>query len=236
LLWYKAWLETRARFVTSLLALTLFCGLFVHHALGQIRPEWKSDFHRLLYVTQEFMAILWIMSVLLVGMGGIVHEKAVGTSSLSLSFPVSRGRLQHTRVGVGILQVVVLGVVPWLTIFMVSVHANMPVLITQVGFYVALLVSGGLVYYAMAILVSSLIEGAYTAPAVAIGLVFLSVIVLDSWFKRVSLWGFLTGAFYIDKKTFELTGHFPWLGTLVCIGAATLMLVASTKAVQRHEF
>ena len=182
------------------------------------------------------MAILWIMSVLLVGMGGIVHEKAVGTSSLSLSFPVSRGRLQHTRVGVGILQVVVLGVVPWLTIFMVSVHANMPVLITQVGFYVALLVSGGLVYYAMAILVSSLIEGAYTAPALAIGLVFLSVIILDSWFKRVSLWGFLTGAFYIDKKTFELTGHFPWLGTLVCIGAATLMLVASTKAVQRHEF
>jgi hypothetical protein len=97
-------------------------------------------------------------------------------------------------------------------------------------------VSGGLVYYAMAILVSSLIEGAYTAPALAIGLVFLSVIILDSWFKRVSLWGFLTGAFYIDKKTFELTGHFPWLGTLVCIGAATLMLVASTKAVQRHEF
>ena len=236
MLWYRAWLETRARFVTSLLALTLFCGLFVHHALGYIRPEWKNDFRRLLYITQEFMAILWIMSVLLIGMGGIVHEKAVGTSSLSLSFPVSRGRLQHTRVGVGILEAVVLGVVPWLTIFMVSVHANMPVLITQVGFYVALLVSGGLVYYAMAILVSSLIEGAYTAPAVAIGLVFLSVIILDSWFKRVSLWRFLTGAFYIDEKTFELTGHFPWLGTLVCIGAATLMLVASTKAVQRHEF
>ena len=236
MLWYRAWLETRARFVTSLLALTLFCGLFVHHALGYIRPEWKNDFRRLLYITQEFMAILWIMSVLLIGMGGIVHEKAVGTSSLSLSFPVSRGRLQHTRVGVGILEAVVLGVVPWLTIFMVSVHANMPVLITQVGFYVALLMSGGLVYYAMGILVSSLIEGAYTATAVAIGLAFLSVTVEDMWFKQWSLWRFLTGDFCIDPHTFLLSAHFPWMGTLACLFATALMLFTSTKVIQRRDF
>jgi ABC-type transport system involved in multi-copper enzyme maturation permease subunit len=236
LLWYKAWLETRTRFGASLLALTLFCGLFVHHALELMRPEWRSGFQRLLYIMQEFIAILWILSVLLVAMGGVVHEKAIGTSSLTLSLPVSRGRLHRTRVGVGLLEAVVLGVVPWLTIFMVSVHANMPVLLTQIGFYVALLVSGGLVYYAMGILVSSLIEGAYTATAVAIGLAFLSVTVEDVWFKQWSLWRFLTGNFCIDPHTFLLSAHFPWLGTLACLFATALMLFTSTKVIQRRDF
>ena len=236
MLWCKAWLETRARFVASLSTLTLFCGLFVHHAVGMMRPEWKADFNRLLYITQEFMAIMWILSAVLLGMGGIVHEKTVGTSSFTLSFPVSRTRLQVIRLGVGLLEAVILGVVPWMVICAISWGAQMPIRVTHVGLYPWLLVSGGLVYYAMAVLVSSLVEGEYSAPAIAIGLVFLSTIILDSWFRRLDVWRFATGDFYIDKKTFELAGDFPWLGTLVCTGAATLMLVASTRAVQCRDF
>ncbi len=33
MLWYKAWLETRSRFLTSLATLTMFSSIFVHHAL-----------------------------------------------------------------------------------------------------------------------------------------------------------------------------------------------------------
>ncbi len=39
----------------------------------------------------------------------------------------------------------------------------------------ALLVSGGLIYFSLAVLVSSLVEGEFTAPAVAYGLTVLSV-------------------------------------------------------------
>jgi ABC-type transport system involved in multi-copper enzyme maturation permease subunit len=236
LLWYKAWLETRARFLASLLALTSFCGLFAHHALAEIRPEWNGDFQRLLYSLQEFMAVLWVLSLLLVGMGGVVHEKVVGTSSLTLSFPVSRGRLQTTRVGVGVLEAVVLAVMPWLTILAVSARANMPISITQVGFYVLLLISGGLVYFAIAVLVSSMIEGTYTAPAAAIGLTFLSVTMIDAWFKRLSLWRFVTGNFYIDPHTFRLSAHFPWPAALACLSLAALMLFASVKVIQHRDF
>lgn len=236
MLWYKYWLETRARFLSSLLTLTLFCGLFVHHALSMIDPAWSIAYNRLLYGTQEFLALMWILSVVLVGMGGVVHEKAVGTSSLTLSFPVSRRRLQRIRVGVGMLESVALAVVPWLTILMVSVRAKMPVSIRQVGLYVVLLVGGGLTYYAMAVLVSSLVEGTYTAPAVAIGLAFLSVLFLDSWFKEFSLWRFITGNFYIDKHTFLLTGHFPWQPTLACLSVAALMLFASIRVIQHRDF
>jgi ABC-2 type transport system permease protein len=235
-LWYKAWLETRARFLTCLATLTIFCAVFVGHAQGMIHPEWKSDYNRLLFITQQFIVIMWILAVVLLGMGGIVREKAIGISSLTLSLPVSRARILGIRVGMGILEAIVLGVVPWSTIFLVSSLAKMPIVISQVGFYVLLLLGGGLAYFAMAVLVSCLIEGEYTAPAVAFGLVLLAAIIFDAWLRPFNLWRLVTGDFYIDRHTYLLSGHFPWLGTLASMSAAALMLLASVSVIQRREF
>ena len=74
MLWYKAWLETRSRFLTCLATLTIFCAVFVRHAQGLIGPGWTADYNRLLFVTQQFLVIMWILAVVLLGMGGIVRE------------------------------------------------------------------------------------------------------------------------------------------------------------------
>ena len=84
MLWYKAWLETRSRFLTCLTVLTVFCALFIHHAQGFFHPEWKADFYRLLYIAQEYVVIVWILSVVLLGMGGLLREKAAGTSTAAI--------------------------------------------------------------------------------------------------------------------------------------------------------
>lgn len=236
MLWYKTWLETRSRFLTCLATLTIFCGVFVGHAQGLIRPEWKADFYRLLFVSQQFIVIMWILAVVLLGMGGIVRERALGTSSLTLSLPVSRAHLIHIRVGMGVLEAITLAVVPWTTIFLVSSLSRMPILVAQVGFYVLLLVGGGLVYFAMAILVSSLVEGEYTAPAVAFGLVLLTAIVFDAWLRPFNLWRLVSGDFYIDRQTYLLSWPFPWLGTLASLSAAALMLLAAVRVIQKREF
>jgi ABC-2 type transport system permease protein len=235
-LWYKAWLETRARFLTCLATLTLFSGIFVHHAQGLIRPEWKSDFNRLLFVNQQFLVIMWVLSVVLLGMGGIVREKAIGTSSVSLALPVSRARLLGVRVGMGAVEAIVLGVVPWVAVFCVSAFAGKPILITQVVSYVLLLVGGGSVYFAMAVLVSSLVSGEYTAPALAFGIVLLAAMLFDAWLRQFNLWRLVTGDFSIDRSTYLLSEHFPWLGVLSSSFVAVLMLLASTIVVQRREF
>ena len=85
-------------------------------------------------------------------------------------------------------------------------------------------------------LVSSVVEGTYSSPTTAIGLVFVLAVVLDSWFRRLNLWRFVTGGFYLDVHTFLLTGHCPWLGMFLCLGVAALMLVASTMVVLRRDF
>jgi ABC-2 type transport system permease protein len=235
-LWYKAWLETRSRFLTCLATLTLFCGIFVHHAQGLLRPEWKSDFNRLLFVNQQFFVIMWVLSVVLLGMGGIVREKAIGISSVTLALPVSRARLLRVRVGMGALEAIVLGVVPWLAVFVVSSFARKPILITQVASYVLLLVGGGLVYFAMAVLVSSLVSGEYTAPALAFGIVLLAAMLFDAWLRQFNLWRLVTGDFSIDRSTYLLSDHLPWMGILSSLFVAVLMLLASTVVVQRREF
>jgi ABC-2 type transport system permease protein len=219
-----------------LATLTVFCAIFVQHAQGLIRPEWKSDFNRLLFVNQQFVVIMWILAVVLLGMGGIVREKAIGTSSLTLALPVSRARLLGVRVGMGILEAVVLGVVPWVAVFSISSLARKPILITQVAFYVLLLVGGGLVYFAMAVLVSSLIAGEYTAPAVAFGVVLLTAMLFDAWLRRFNLWRLVTGDFSIDRSTYLLSEHLPWVGILASLSVAALMLLVSIMVVQRREF
>jgi ABC-2 type transport system permease protein len=236
LLWYKAWLETRARFLASLATLTLFSGIFVHHAQALVRPEGKADFYRLLFVNQQFLVIMWVLSVVLLGMGGIVREKAVGTSSLTLALPVSRVHLVGVRVGIGALQATALGVVPWVVVFLVSSLAKRPILINQVWSYVLLLVGGGLVYFAMAILVSSLVAGEYTAPALAFGVVLLGAIVFDSWLQQFNVWRLVTGDFSIDRSTYLLPVHLPWAGIVASLSVAVLMLAASIIVVQQREF
>jgi ABC-2 type transport system permease protein len=227
--------------------MTIFCAVFVHHAQGLMRIEWTASylgrstaslagFNRLLFVAQQFVVIMWILAVVLLGMGGLIREKAAGISPFTLSLPVSRTYLLGARIGLGLLQATALAVVPWAAIFLVSSVAKVPILISQVGFYVALLVGGGSAYFAMAILVSCLVEGEYTGPAVAFGIVLLTAIVFDSWLRPFSLWRFVTGDLHIDRHTYLLSGHFPWLGMLASLFAAALMLLGALKVVQRQEF
>jgi len=235
-LWYKAWIETRSRFLISLVTLTLFSAIFVQHAQGMLRPEWKSDFNRLLFVNQQFLAIMWVLSVVLLGMGGIVREKATGISSLTLSLPVSRRRLVGIGVGVGLLEAAILGLVPWIAVFFVSFFARKPISITQVASYVLLLLGGGLVYFALAVLVSSLASGEYSAPALTFGIVLLAAMLFDAWLRQFNVWRLVTGDLSINRSTFLLSDHLPWLGMLCSMSVASLMVVASIIVVQRRQF
>jgi hypothetical protein len=91
-------------------------------------------------------------------------------------------------------------------------------------------------YFAIAILVCSIVENEYTAPAVTIGLVFLTTIFFDAWLRRFNLWRLITGSFSIDRTAYLLAGHFPWLAVLASLCAAALMFLTSVRIIQRRDF
>ena len=242
MLWYKAWLETRGRFLACLITLTLFCFIFVHHAQeiafrgdGLSRPGGPADFYRLLYVNQQFLVIMWVVSAVLLGMGGLVREKAVGVSTFTLSLPVSRARLFGVRVATGIFQAAALAILPWCAVFLASSSAGMPIRLSQVSSYILLLLGGGFSYFAMAILVSSFIEGEYTAPAISFGVVLLTAIAFDAWLRPFSLWRLIAGDLSIDRHTFLLSS-FPSRGVSASLAAALFMLLLALHRIRRRDF
>jgi ABC-2 type transport system permease protein len=236
MLWYKAWIETRARFLSCLGGLVFFCTIFVHHAQTLIWPGMKSEGYNVLFAAHQFLVLMWILSVVLLGMGGLVREKAVGASSFTWVLPVSRAYLVGVRIVTCFLETIVLGIVPWLAIFLVSSLTHMPILFTQVCFYILILIGGGSLYFALAVLVSSLVSGEYTAPAVAFGLVFASTIATDVWLRPFNPWRLVSGDNYVDRTTWLLVGPVPWAGIFVSLCTASLILAASVVITQKREF
>jgi len=242
-LWYKAWLETRGRFLACLTTLTLFCFVFVHHAQeiafrgdGLARPGGTADYYRLLFVNQQFLVIMWVVSAVLLGMGGLVRERAVGVSTFTLSLPVSRSRLFGVRVAMGILQSAAIAILPWCAVFLASSMAGLPIRPSQVSLYIFLILGGGLSYFAMAILVSSFFEGEYTAPAIAFGVVLLTAIAFDAWLRPFSLWRLIAGDLSIDRRTYLLSPAFPWRGVLTSLIAALFLLLVALQRIRRRDF
>jgi len=238
-LWYKAWLETRTRFLVCLIFVVAVLVFFVHHAEGILPAEPKSNAYELMFYAHFYLAGLWVLCVVLLGMGGLLREKSSGVSSFTLAFPVSRTRLVMVRTVVGVVESIVLGVVPWAAMLLVIYLGGKPFSLSQAGFYVLLLVGGGLVYFAMSILISALIEGEYTTPAVAYGAVILvgavcgSVKSLRPFFD---LWRFITADKYYDRSTHLLSGPAPWFGISASLTVAVCMLLATIKVIQKRDF
>jgi ABC-2 type transport system permease protein len=238
-LWYKAWLETRSRFLASLCGMTVILTFFVHHAESVISPLPKTDTYQIFFFANQYLVGFWILSVVLLGMGGLIRERAVGTSSFTLALPVSRVRLAGVHIAVGICQAILLAAVPWIVILLTSNLNAREFPISQAGFYATLLVSGGLIYFSLSVLISSLIEGEFTAPAVAYGLTVLSVMFFatdDRIRPYADVWRYMSGNNQLNKSTYLLTGPFPWTGFVASVAVAGALLLASVVVIQRREF
>src|ERR1700679_4196391 len=164
MLWYKAWLETRSRFIIAIVGCTALCSMWLieFSKLTTSSKEVAGLFY-LLHAIHGVLAFVWILSVILLMMGGLLQEQAVGTSSFTLALPVSRLHLMLVRIVMGLAQAFLLTVVPWLVMLLICGSASKTYPFSQMGFHVFLLWSGGMVFVALAVLISSIVEGQYTA-------------------------------------------------------------------------
>ena len=183
------------------------------------------------------LAFVWILSVILLMMGGLLQEQAVGTSSFTLALPVSRSRLMLVRIGMGLVQAFILTVVPWLGMLVVSGLAGKTYPVSQVSLHVFFLLSGGAVFLALALLISSVVEGQYTAPIVSIGLSVLLINALKAEkLNPYSPWTFMMGSEYFQFRTGLFSGQIPLLHAAAFCAAAMLLLLISIKVIQRRDF
>jgi hypothetical protein len=84
------------------------------------------------------------------------------------------------------------------------------------------------------LLASSLIEGAYTAPTVVIGVMLLGANAPKSW-AAVVPFDFMDGRAYLDRANM-FTGAWPWGHAAALFAVAAALLWTSVKVIEKRDF
>src|ERR1700722_10784328 len=116
MLWYKAWMETRSRFLISLIGMVVLCAGFIFHLDRDAISSVKVDYYYyVLFAGNSMLVVMWLLAVTLTMMGGLIREKVSGAFAFTMALPVSRARLIAVRICMGLAQAFALAIIPWVT-------------------------------------------------------------------------------------------------------------------------
>jgi len=95
MLWYKAWRESRVRFLASAVALAVICASFVffhRDASGGISDEPLSYTVYVWRITYKgYLRELFMILAILLGLGGLTREGDQRTAGFTLALPGADG-------------------------------------------------------------------------------------------------------------------------------------------------
>jgi ABC-type transport system involved in multi-copper enzyme maturation permease subunit len=243
LLW-KAWCESRARFIAAAILLASLVIYAVLTSPGFIArynahfPEkpllysvyvWSGLFH---YALQGF----WVIAAVLLAMGGLAQEKATGTALFTLSLPVSRRRVLLVRFGVAALQALALGLGSALLVPPISRLVGESYPLPQAVAFGALMSVAGMAVLTFGLLLSELFYGEFTAMVVGLcsaAAIFLAykAHVLSGW----NVFDVMSGTSAIDPSTQMLLGTAPWGGLVLCLVLTLVFLTATAFILHKRD-
>lgn len=247
MLWYKAWRESRVRFLLILLFVVYYCvsGVLTeqHDRLrpsSSLMPTSYAVYIYLNYVGKYAFYFL-VLSLPLLSVGGLLRENARGTATLSLSLPVSRRQVLGVRAAVGLMQMAVLAFLPSILIPALSpvVRESYP-LAAALHFGLLRLICGT-AFFGLAFLFSTLLAGEYTALVVS-AIATLSIVSITQWLPhRFSVAWVMGGApaFDTPAEIRNFTGlpePYAWTALFVVAAIALALFAIATRITQRQDF
>jgi len=169
MLWQKAWMESRPRFLISATMVIGACaGVVLFQSAIRVRVGAPSGplstyvgyIHKVVY--SGGLSALCKILILILGLGGLLHEQEHGTTGFTLALPVRRWQLAAVRAAVGLLEMVALAVTPALLIPTMSplVHQSYP--FSQAIQFSLLWIAAGALLFATSFLLSTVVTGQYT--------------------------------------------------------------------------
>jgi ABC-2 type transport system permease protein len=242
---WKAWAESRGRFVSALL---LLISLVVYAVLTSpgflLRYNTRFPDKPLLYSAYVWTGLfhyalqgLWVLAALIVTLGGLAREKATGSALFTLGLPVTRLRFFLIRAAVAWAQAIALGLISAVLIPILSSFVGESYPIPQALAFGALMTTAGLVILAFGLLLSEIFEGEFTAPVA--GLCALTAIFLSYKAHTLPGWNVfdvMSASTSINPTTQLLTGAIPWPGLVFCFLIASSLLIAAVAVIRTRDF
>ena len=257
MLWHKAWLETRWRFISALVILTLLTGGTVYDYLATQRlltrfnettltpgveatglantvrdaAKAQSTFQGFIWYQsfRQTMTQMGVFFAILLGCGGLLAESAKGSVLFTLSLPVTRRRLLGVRAGAGLAQ--------WFTAAMIAPLA-IPILAPSIGEhyrFVDALAHGvcvfvvGTVFFSLASFLSTLFGDIWRPMLIAIGIACLLAFASFA-IPQLAIFSVMNGESYFR------TGTMPWAGLLTSAVVAMALLYSAAETLERRDF
>jgi ABC-type transport system involved in multi-copper enzyme maturation permease subunit len=184
-----------------------------------------------------FLQFLWVIAAVVLGLGGLLREDALGSSGFSLSLPVSRRRHILSRAVVGVAEAIALGFIPGLIVVILSPLIQRSFPLSQALMFGTMFVLAGLIFNALGFFLSHMLRGEYAAPGVA-----LAAIAAFYVFTKLPRFEFLNVFDAMDGKkvlvgyTFYLGSEFPVATITASLVVAIALIVFSIARVNARDF
>ena len=255
MLWYKAWLETRWRFLIGMAVLILSVAgtVFAYPRVERMLPLVPSidtsslvgqrikaiaDLSRTYggyiwaqWLRQNNVQMLSLFAALL-GTGGLLSQVTGGGGLFTLSLPVSRDRLFGVRAATGLAELGVLAFVPTLLLPLLSLAVGQTFGLGAALAYGACAFIASAVLFSATCLLSTVFNDVWR-PALIVCAVAAAIGIYEPFlgeFSRYSLFGIM------DGETYFRDGGLPWLGLLASVAVSAAMLVAASRNLARQDF
>jgi ABC-2 type transport system permease protein len=251
MLWWKAWSESRVRFLLIALALSTLCaGAILFQPYIQ-RHQLPIPFHLRNGAYTEYIYNIvyagtakgmFAMLVIFLGLGGLQRESAHHTAGCTLVLPVSRVRVIGTQIAVGMLELAALALLPAILVTGLSILTHRTYPLGVALHFSVLWFFGGLIIFAVSYLLSVATQGEYTAP-VAGYLVLVVHTYFAAWYRlapyRLNLM-WVMGEF--RTMSWDATHSMlqppplPWARLSLMALFACVLLATAVRLTQRQDF
>lgn len=259
MLFYKAWLETRTRFIVSLFALIGASAVeILRHpmAIERIttllalhpdlhRPWWIDRILRdySFYIWHEvykgWFRNAWIVCAILIALGGVTQEGPRGTAAFSLSLPIRRRTHQGAYWIVGCAELLILALCPALLIPVLSQLVDERYSMSEALLRGLILFIGGSIIFAFTALVASFVESGMISAIVSLAAVIALASVISPYdeatvqppaIAAVDLFGLIAGP--PDLRLISVS----WNGLLASVAFSAVCLMTALRVVESRDY
>jgi ABC-type transport system involved in multi-copper enzyme maturation permease subunit len=255
MLWHKAWLETRWRFLLGLAALVGLSAATVYGygeaikllpaasrldadgAIGRQIAEQIAllkDYRAFIWSTfiRDDMRQLWALFAVVLGSGGLFSQASRGGAVFTLSLPVSRRRVLAVRAATALAELAVLAMAPPLVIAALSPAVGQSYSVADAIAHGSCMFVAGSTLFSLTHLLSTVLNDIWRPPLLVLCLTVLMMFVrqIAGGPETPSLLALVTGESYF------LGNGMPLLGLLLTAVLSAGMLFAAGVSIDRRDF
>src|SRR5262245_36987819 len=185
--------------------------------------------------------LLLVLVALMLGLGGLLRERAAGFAVFTLSLPVKRWQILVSRALVGVLEVCALAAIPALIVPALSERIGHPYPLVEALRFSVMFATVAAACFAAGFLMSTALPGEHTATVAVVLLPFLHLAFVNQPALRthpgLNVFNVMTGARmpYLDRST-AFIASLPWLLIAVFVVIAAALIVAGILVSERHDF